>query len=227
MRAKLVKRAWTRLDRRLDDFLGAFERRYGFAPLWIGQSRIFVGGHRVPRLEICCERTAQANSFRVRGERYSNFDSRKRKAVTAMFFELVPPSARRRLEPWGLRGAAGGPPDDLFLFFSSFEEVALLEVHRRSTYFRLRPFARQLGLGAALWRTSRFDHEPVIFTHTDAQAEAFRAAGLPERWSDAYFALAKRHDKFGFLKRSDIDVRVDSKENLDRNYEGSFFYYWK
>jgi len=216
-RAKAVKRGWTRLDPRLDDFLRAFELKFGFAPLWIGQDRIFVGGRRIPRLEVCCERTAQADSFHVRGKRSSSFDSRKQKRVAAMFLELVPSSARTRL----------GPAENLFVYFSSFEDVALREVHAKVTPFQLRRFARRLALGRALWRADRYDREPVIFTHTEAQAEACRAEGLPARWSDAYFAIAKRHDTFGILERSTIHVRVDSKENLDENYEGRLFYYWK
>jgi len=61
--------------------------------------------------------------------------------------------------------------------------------------------------------------------HTDAQARASAAAGLREAYADLYFELLREHDEFQYLRRSRFSVAFDSKENLDRNFAGSWFAY--
>jgi len=52
------------------------------------------------------------------------------------------------------------------------------------------------------------------FVHTNEQAQTIRASVLTVAWAETYFEIAKRHDEFGYLTRSDIEIQVDSKESF-------------
>ena len=66
-----------------------------------------------------------------------------------------------------------------------------------------------------------------MFVHTDEQARTLRASALPVAWADTYFEIAKRHDEFGYLTRSEIAIQVYSKENFEVSYSGNWHYYFK
>jgi hypothetical protein len=44
---------------------------------------------------------------------------------------------------------------------------------------------------------------------------------------DDYFGILKQHDEFNLFNRSSFSLRFDSKQNLDDNYEGNLFYYFR
>ncbi len=88
-------------------------------------------------------------------------------------------------------------------------------------------FAAGLGLGAQFWCIQRFAGPPIVFVHTDRQAQALRASTAPAAWADTYFEIAKQHDEFGYLQRSSIAINVDSKENFDTHFSSNWYHYFK
>jgi Domain of unknown function (DUF1963) len=62
--------------------------------------------------------------------------------------------------------------------------------------------------------------------HRRASADS-QASTLPVTWADTYFEIARRHDEFGYLTRSEIAIQVDSKENFEANYSGNWYHYFK
>lgn len=180
-------------------FLRAFEEAFGVAPLvaWEGSAQ----GVRRPRLMVVLERLAEAQTFR---DSAGNVD----RAKQARAAEL-----------------AGRGSGDLLVVFTDFETSAKAEAHLSLTQDELETWAGSLGLGSALWRANRFRGAPVVFTHAAEQATSVTSARLAD-WSASYLALVGHHDEFGYLTPEDALVRVDSRENLDANYEGSWYYYW-
>lgn len=171
------------------------------------------------------ERTDQYCSF-LRSP--FNFDKAKQKATAVLFTESLPGI--------DLRAMFGLPPsphraevtaDEIFVCFDDFERVAKREVHDLATSTELEDFTASLGIADQFWCIQRFAGPPIVFVQTDEQARALDASALPSKWADTYFEIAKRHDEFGYLSRTEIAIQVDSRENFETNYSGSWFYYFK
>jgi hypothetical protein len=91
----------------------------------------------------------------------------------------------------------------------------------------LAAFTSVHGIGDQFWCTQRFTEPPIVFVHTDEQAQTLRTSPLRDTWADTYFEIAKRYDEFGYLDRTEIAIMVDSKENFETNYAGNWYYYFK
>jgi hypothetical protein len=209
-----------------EDFIGAFKETYNFAPLWLTTDHIRWGeGHR-RRLLVLLDREADALEFRVRGEQHGNFDSEQQR-VARLFVENVPAAEFQRL--FGLDEPQTKKPlaSQLFVAFSDFERDARFEVHTLVTKEEIHRFEKGLGLGKLLWCTYRDWGAPIVFAQTEAQASELREQGRHINWGDAYFSIAKGHDKFGYLRREDCHVGIDSKERFDSVFQSNWFYYWK
>jgi hypothetical protein len=48
-----------------------------------------------------------------------------------------------------------------------------------------------------------------------------------KRFTKDYWQALEKHDEFAVFQPGELAVTFDSKENLDRNYEGNLFYYFK
>jgi len=44
-------------------------------------------------------------------------------------------------------------------------------------------------------------------------------------YADLYSELLRTYDEFKYLDRQRFSVRFDSRDNLDENYAGKWFYY--
>ena len=117
--------------------------------------------------------------------------------------------------------------DDVFLLFRDFETVAKRDAHAQVAGPELDAFVASLELGDRFWRTNRRSGPPIVFVQTKAQAEELSTASTARRWADLYWPYVKAHDEFGSLRREEITVPVDSRENFEEGYEGNWYYYFK
>jgi len=228
LHVKRIKQGQARVDPVYGAFIEGFRERYGVSPLAVllDTASRPRGQGRTPRLGVVLERTDEYRAF-VRGpftpERY------KQQAVAILFTES--------LRGENLRAMFGFPPgerhagvraDEIFVYFDDFERVAKWEVHDVvAAACELADFTASLAIGDRFWCIQRFAGPPIVFVHTDEQARTLKAAALPATWADTYFEIAKRHDEFGYLARSEIAIQIDSKENFEANYSGNWYYYFK
>ena len=217
-RAKRAKQGKLPLPEPFERLADGIEKRYGVRPLWIETDHIKSPASR-PRLSVVIERTADYKGF----ARSWNFDPLRQRQIAAMYVEEAG-RVRRRL-PIG-RGKKAAT-EDVFVCFDDFEQVATMEAHERVTPDELGRFEAGLGLGDAFWTTSRLSGPPIVFVHTDAQAQELRLSSAREGWADDYFSIVKRHDEFDYVQRSDIAIMVDSKAQFDEVYDSNWYYYWK
>lgn len=115
---------------------------------------------------------------------------------------------------------------DLLVIFDDFERLAIEEAHSKVTARERKEFRQSLHLGEALWHVERGGGGPVVFVQTDEQAESLRASSAPSEWADTYLRILKHHDRFGYATLADAQILIESKEDLDRNYKGNFYYYF-
>lgn len=225
--AKRIKQGASRLDPTYGTFVERFRARYGISPLTISLD----SGDRprkegaTPRLAVVLERTAEYRTFHASP---FGFDKTKQKEIARLLTETVTSrtlNAKFAL-PRRVRAAAIAA-DEIFVCFEDFERVAKWEAHDLASPSELDTFSAGLGIADQFWCLQRFAGPPIVFVHTDQQAEQLRASALPARWADTYFEIAKRHDEFGYLERAEITIQVDSKENFDTNYSSSWYYYFK
>lgn len=227
IRAKRIKQGAAHLDSNYDRFVERFHIRYGISPLTISLDALDRPGGEgtTPRLAVVLERTEEYQAF-LRGP--FNFDKTKQREIARLLAETVPAQTLRT--SFGLsRGPlhSAPPAQDIFVCFEDFERVAKWEVHDLATAGELDGFTASLGIADQFWCTQRFAGPPIVFVHTDEQAQALRASQLPVRWADSYYEIAKRHDEFGYLTRAEIAIMVDSQENFETNYSGNWCYYFK
>jgi hypothetical protein len=64
-----------------------------------------------------------------------------------------------------------------------------------------------------------------VFLETDAQVAALTGTAQHVRLVDALWALVHAHDEFGVVPRETFAPTIDSKQNLDENFEGNSYYY--
>jgi hypothetical protein len=216
-----------RIPASYDAFIAGFEEAFGFRPLRLGFGHIPPRNGRRPRLEVCCELIQQSEGFLDGNPPFGNIDAVKQARVAALVATSIRPFAL--LRAFGLRDylKRATLQDRLHVYFNDFERTAEWAAHSQVTRSEIRGFESTLALGDAFWCTSRTSGAPVVFTHTEEQKAEAIASGLPVKWAEAYRELVAPHDEFGYVQARGITIHVDSKENLDRNYASSFFYYWK
>ena len=64
----------------------------------------------------------------------------------------------------------------------------------------------------------------VVFYYCDADITANENNGISKTITDAYFSVLKRYDELNYFTRKNVNLKFDSKENLDKNYQGNLFY---
>ncbi|MBX9246239.1 hypothetical protein ICW40_15685 [Actinotalea ferrariae] len=222
-----ARRGSIRLDPVFDGLVQDLRAAYGVAPLWIQAAVGWEGARKGrPILEVVVERTGELWTMR-KGPQHPllGHTPEPMKVVARMVLERFSPEALRRIFPLP-DGATPDWPRDLMVTLHSFEswtlDHAITLTPDDSTEFE-----RSLGLGDALWMTSRIARTVVVFVHTDEQARALRAAGIPEAWARAYVELARKHDEFGYLHPGWIRMEVDSKETFDRDWKGDYLAYMR
>ena len=76
-----------------------------------------------------------------------------------------------------------------------------------------------------IWRIITSFFGVVIFYLNDKQKTENEKNGISVSIQKDYFSMVKEHDEFNFYKEKYITF--DSKENLDNNYSGNLYYYFK
>ncbi|GEM_PF-332221 len=112
--------------------------------------------------------------------------------------------------------------ENLAVIFSAFEKSAKCEANGRIPNKALDELKAGLDC-TELWTISRFLGTVTFFFYTEAQAKEAKANGRLEKMRDSYFDLLTQYDEFKYFQRETFFVSSDSKEHLDKNYQGNFF----
>ncbi len=76
-----------------------------------------------------------------------------------------------------------------------------------------------------IWHIEALFSKTVVFYYLDEDISRNGKSGLSGKIQSEYYGLLKANDDLNLFNEDEFTVRFDSKENLDRNYEGSLFYY--
>lgn len=153
-----------------------------------------------PRLVVWVRSPQEAQSFRTAS---GGYDARKQRAV----------------------GDAAGRPGVFVIFCSADQELHDATLAAVGEAACTAVVAAVLDDPGSLWKAYPLFGGLFVFLHTDAQADALRDTPAAERVADALWTAAHARDEFGVVPRDGIRLTVDSKQNLDENFEGSSYYY--
>ena len=173
-----------------------------------------------PRLDIALEFERDVNKFQIG----VNFDEKKQAAIASQWKELLEGGLHGdAIEP-GLRNRYR--TDNVFVAFSGFDRCARKEANAAIPEEKLKELHQRVDPdGEVLWRIHRGFGRVTFFFHTEAQAAQFSTPLLKEVLSSEYYKTLCPYDEFGYFNPNSFSVDVDSKENLDKRFSGSFFYY--
>ncbi len=224
--ARGIVRGEGRIDPLFDDFVRGFADAFGVAPLALLSDHVDAGHGQVdPRLWVVIERADDVRQF-VRDEPIEKVIERHR-MLTDLFALTVPTDDLASRFGLPKRQTWASSASRLFVVVRDFESAAIEAAHRQVSAGAVDAFAAGLGLGEQFSCTRRWEPwPPVVFVHTDAQAQALREAGEPQRWSQRYADLVRGFDEFGYVRPEDVTIKVDSEETFQRDYQGSSYYYF-
>ena len=80
---------------------------------------------------------------------------------------------------------------------------------------------------AHLWDISGFSTLIVVFYLKDDDIARNQKNGMSNAIRQVCYDGVKPYDEFGYFTPDNFSLKFDSKQNVDENYEGSMFYYWR
>jgi hypothetical protein len=211
---KRIRLGQERMDEPEAGLAEAISREFGILPLNILYEWEPVVSR--PRLMIVLERWAE-RSFFMQGpwDIKPELEARLRASfnASALFHRAMGPAA----EKCGERA---------FLILKAFEPIANAESNHRIPKEVIEDLRHRFEADG-VWVLSRYGSIVTCFFGTRRQREHAAANGMQDRIRSAYGELLRAHDQFGYITDPGKHVSFDDKENLDRNYEGSLFNYYR
>lgn len=186
------------LDPQWTALVDVFAAKYGMTIVNVTTDDVTVRGSR-GRLRLWGATASDANALKAPS---GNYDPAKQNRAN----ELAP----------------GGP---WFVISEDYETEAFRAfVESGATPAQLEE-ARVLLADNRIWKIGASFGRIVIFVYTDEQRDSVSTADR-DAWENAMWAWFSSLNPPGLAQRDRFRAEVDSKQNLDENYEGSSYYYW-
>lgn len=80
---------------------------------------------------------------------------------------------------------------------------------------------------SALWKICPAFASVIVFYERDEDVRKNESQGISEKIKSEYIAELKRQDAFGAFSDGSFAMTFDSKESLDKNYNGNLYFYFK
>ena len=144
------------------------------------------------------------------------FDKKKQTQILSKFFELAKKhnfSINAKENQIWLDYHWWFPIDHMSFIVSKIEAVTSKEV------------ISKYKTNANIWKIITNGFGIVVFYMTESQKIVNAQSGVTDSIRNEYFTAVKAIDEFDFYKEKYITF--DSKENLDKNYSGSLYYYMR
>ena len=225
---KIIKRGQAILNPDFAPLAEWIENKYLLTVLNIYYD-ITTGPHNrpFPRLNIIFE--YEKDELKFRDGILGNYDSDKQQVIAGKFEELVNNRNTAIAKLNNFFGRTEGATYDtkgLLVIFDSFEPVAKDEANEAIPKNEIEKLKVELN-SPEIWEISRFGSRTTVFFYTDQQAEKAKSSDLLKRLTSGYFQMLKKYDEFDYYEQESFSVCIDSKENFDKNFESSWFYYYR
>jgi hypothetical protein len=176
-----------------------------------------------PRLQIIFEYLKEAKKFNAS----PNWDPNKQNAISNQFKLLFSGQSTPNNSIINLFGNSKPYEfENVLVTFSSFEPIAKDEANENIPETKISKLKNDLNINA-IWKISRSFSSVTFFFYTKEQVEHYSNSETRKEMTSKYYYLLKEYDEFDYYQIDSFSISLDSKENLDANYQGSFFYYYR
>jgi hypothetical protein len=111
---------------------------------------------------------------------------------------------------------------NLFVAYNNFSEEAKTEANSAAVKEAKKYIKKKYP---AVWGMIAIFSNSVVFYGSDSDIAVNESNGISKAIADAYYSVLKKYDELNYYTHENISLSFDSKENLDKNYQGSLFYY--
>jgi len=115
---------------------------------------------------------------------------------------------------------------NIFAIFSAFEPIARIEANEKVPEKLVNTLIKQFR-NENIWCIQKMFSALVIFYYSENEKDHAVKTGMTDQYQNAYAEIIEPYDEFGYMGNNPIIPEIDSKENFDKNYESSWFYYWR
>ena len=126
----------------------------------------------------------------------------------------------------GLKNNTKQKFENIWVCYSVFLTVYATEISTETTKEKINELIKKYKKNN-IWEIHLSSFYITIFLEKENQIEESRKEPIFEKLKDDYFEIVKEKDEFGLFKKEFLNLNFDSKENFDKNYESSWFYYYK
>ena len=189
-------------------------KKYGTPVLNIYEDKMIPDNS--PRLNVVFEYEKDSIKFHNGNSTLSGFDKIRQREVSEQYQSL-----KNELEKNNEIFTNG-----IFVTFSDFESVAKIEANESISTREVKKLKQEFANGD-IWEISKAFAGATIFFYTEAQKKKYEKGDKRKEYSQKYLEILKKHDDFDYYKDKDFLVSFDTKENFDKNYNGSWFYYYR
>lgn len=114
----------------------------------------------------------------------------------------------------------------VFIYFAHFSTIAKSESRQNIPRDEIAIFINKYK-SDCVWDIHCHTSIINVFFYTNKQKNKNIGNPIFDEMCKEYYKMIKQYDEFGYFESNSILVSFDSKENLDNNYNGSFFNYYR
>lgn len=205
--ARSAKRNGTTAERGLDGFAPWFASEFGVRVVFVTRDEIQAGGDETrTRLIVIVETDEDRDRLCDR-------------------FRSVRPGVARACLARLAKVCPGVPVKAAFLVIDSFADECLVQACSKFLDHDATVIANEYR--DRVWRIDGFARTLAVFFRTESDRTQSEVDGTTAAIRQRCFTAVCRYDEFDYLTEDDLRLRFESKETLDRKYDGKLFYYWK
>jgi hypothetical protein len=160
--------------------------------------------------------STKADYISMMEKNLTGYDKNKQTEISQKFYELA------------LKYSFGNEKSvkNVWVCYNDFSAEMKTDVNRRTYKEAGKPIKAKYGK-YSLWNIVTSFESVVVFFLKDSDINENTKNGISEKIRNDYLETLKKHDEFNVYKPNEFTMSFDSKENLDTNYEGNLYYYFK
>ena len=109
-----------------------------------------------------------------------------------------------------------------FVEFVNFYAEARRLVNVKATQEAETLFAKKFPM---IWKIEKEFSHLIVFYYTDKDITTYEDNKISDLIKNDYYSIIKKHDELNYFSNENMHISFDSKENIDKNFAGSLFYY--
>jgi hypothetical protein len=206
---KAIKKGLKHLETPFSELADWIKIKFGIRPLNIIYD--ILEHNKQPRLQVIFELYKDNISFKAQNGLFPNKD--RQEIIQNAFADLIQEYPKYTAK-------------NLYVIFGTFETIAMQEANGKITNQELDKLKENLK-NYNIWEIRRNFSTGIFFFYTEEQLKKNDNNDTKNKLKSDYLKLIKECDEFGYIDGVNFSIKLDSKENFDKNYQSNWFYYYK